>query len=219
MFVRLDSNASGFYNPIRPMPEIRTFYDELGVNSDAGASDIKRAFRDIAKVYHPDMNPPDKKEWAHEQMSRLNFIVETLLDSERRTEYNELIAKYKRGSFRRPRRSPRQEYALQREHARIAVEIMNLSGKYSNCRIKITLGAVASTLSMGAVILMSRMLVPSSITFFYVSFARFFALIGVMMALMGLYDYLRRGVYRHQIRDLETRRSALRRRMYEVRTG
>ena len=198
------------------MPEIRTFYDELGIGSDAGASEIKRAFKEIAKVYHPDMNPPDKKDWAHEQMSRLNFIVETLLDSDRRVEYNELIAKYKRGMNDRPRRSPRQEYALQREHARIAVEIMNLSGKYSNCRIKITLGVVASTLSIIAVIMMSRVLPPSTITFFYVSFARFFALIGAMMALMGTYDYLRRGRYRRQIRELESRRMDLRRRMYET---
>ncbi len=201
------------------MPEMRTFYDELGVTSHAGATDIKRAFKDIAKVYHPDMNPPDKKEWAHEQMSRLNFIVDTLLDAKRRSEYDDLIAKFKRGMFRRPRRSPRQEYALQREHARIAVEIMNLSGKYSNCRIKITLGTVASILSIIAVIVMSRALVPSAITFFYVSFARFFALIGFMMAVMGVYDYLRRGKYRHQIRELESRRLALRRRMYEAGTA
>ena len=198
------------------MPEMRTFYDELGVTSDAGAPEIKRAFRDTAKVYHPDMNPPEKKDWAHEQMSRLNFIVDTLLDSKRRTEYDELIEKYRRGMHRRPRRSPRQEYALQREHARVAVEIMNLSGKYSNCRIKIMLGSVASVLSIIAVILMSRILVPSGITFFYVSFARFFALIGAMMAMMGFYDYIRRGSYRREIRELESRRSALRRRMYEA---
>ncbi len=201
------------------MPEMRTFYDELGVESDAGASEIKRAFKDIAKVYHPDMNPPDKKDWAHEQMSRLNFIVDTLVDSKRRAEYDELIEKYKRGMFRRPRRSPRQEYALQREHARIAVEIMNLSGKYSNCRIKITLGSVASVLSIIAVIVMSTTLVPSAITYFYVSFARFFALIGAMMALMGVYDYIGRGRYRRQIQELESKRVALRRRMYEAAAG
>jgi curved DNA-binding protein CbpA len=198
------------------MPEIRTFYDELGIDSDAGASEIKRAFKEIAKVCHPDMNPSDKKDWAHEQMSRLNFIVDTLLDSKRRSEYNELISKYRRGTARRPRRSPRQEYALQREHARVAVEIMNLSGKYSNCRIKMTLGTVANLLSIIAVILMSRTLEPSSITFFYVSFGRFFALIGVMMALMGVYDYVRRGRYRRQIHELESKRLALRRRMYEA---
>ncbi len=219
MFVRLASNTCGFYNQAILMPEIRTFYDELGLGSAAGASEIKRAFKDIAKVYHPDMNPPDKKDWAHEQMSRLNFIVETLLDAERRTEYDELISKYRRGLVRRPRRSSRQEYALQREHARIAVEIMNLSGKYSNCGIKIALGSVASVLSIVAVMVMSRTLSPSAITFFYVSFARFFALIGAMMVLMGLYDYIRRGRYERQINELESRRSVLRRRMYEVGIG
>ena len=198
------------------MAEIRTFYDELGVGPNAEAPEIKRAFKDVAKVYHPDMNPPDKKDWAHEQMSRLNFIVETLLDSETRAEYDKLIDKYRRGVHSRPRRTPRQEYALQREHARISVEIMNLSGKYSNCRIKIMIGSVVSVLSIIAVILMSRTLVPSSITFFYVSFVRFFALIGAMMALMGIYDYIGRGRYRRQIRELESRQMDLRRRMYET---
>ena len=64
------------------MPRIKTFYDELGVPRDANAAAIKHAFKEIAKVYHPDKNP-DKQEWAHEQMSRFNFIVETLLNPTR----------------------------------------------------------------------------------------------------------------------------------------
>jgi curved DNA-binding protein CbpA len=183
------------------MPKIRTFYDELGVGSDAGDPEIKRAFRDIAKVYHPDRNPPEKKEWAHEQMSRLNFIMETLLDAKTRTEYDQLIEKYRRGLSRRPRRTARQEYALQREHARISVEIMNLSGKYENCSIKIMLGSAVCVLSMIG---------------FYMSFGRFFALIGALMAMMGIFDYIRRGRYQKQISELESRRMNLQRRMYEA---
>ena len=44
-------------------------------------------------------------------------------------------------------------------------------------------------------------------------------LIGAMMVLMGLYDYIRRGRYERQINELESRRSVLRRRMYEVGIG
>ena len=201
------------------MSKIRTFYDELGIPAAAGDSDIKRAFRDIAKLYHPDRNPPEKQEWAHEQMSRLNFIVETLLNSKTRAEYDALIEKYQRKfTHRKHRRTPRQEYALQREHARISVEIMNLNGKYSNCRLKILIGSVASTVSLLAVVAMSRFLAPSAVTFFYMAFGRFFALIGAMMALMGLFDYIRRERYQNRIDELESRRTDLKRRIYEVST-
>ena len=76
------------------MGRIKTFYDELGVGRDATASQIKRAFKEIAKIYHPDKNPSDKQAWAHEQMSRFNFIFETLANSSSRREYDALIAKY-----------------------------------------------------------------------------------------------------------------------------
>ena len=41
------------------MPRIKTFYDELGVLRNANASAIKHAFKEIAKIYHPDKNPPE----------------------------------------------------------------------------------------------------------------------------------------------------------------
>jgi len=40
------------------MPRIKTFYDELGVPRNANAAAIKHAFKEIAKIYHPDKNPP-----------------------------------------------------------------------------------------------------------------------------------------------------------------
>ena len=119
------------------MPRIKTFYDELGVPRDANAAAIKHAFKEIAKVYHPDKNP-DKQEWAHEQMSRFNFIVETLLNPDTRREYDDLVQKYESAPPQpaRPRRRPHQENAIEREYAQVSVEIMNLAGKYSNCRLK-----------------------------------------------------------------------------------
>ncbi len=58
------------------MARIKTFYDELGVER-RHVSQIKHAFKEVAKIYHPDKNPPEKQAWAHEQMSRFNFIFET----------------------------------------------------------------------------------------------------------------------------------------------
>src|ERR1041385_2677038 len=115
------------------MPRIKTFYDELGVGRDADAAAIKHAFKEIAKVYHPDKNPPDKQVWAHEQMSRFNFIVETLLNPTTRQEYDDLVKKYEEmpAAPSRPRRRPREQNAIEREYAQVSVEIMNLAGKYS----------------------------------------------------------------------------------------
>src|SRR5262247_1185965 len=100
--------------------QIKTFYDELGVGRDADATAIKHAFKEIAKIYHPDKNPTDKQAWAHEQMSRLNFIVETLLNPDTRKEYDELVKKYEAMPLvARPRRRPREQNALEREYAQV----------------------------------------------------------------------------------------------------
>jgi len=201
------------------VPQIKTFYDEIGVDRNAEGSAIKHAFKEIAKVYHPDKNPPEKQAWAHEQMSRLNFIVETLLNPTTRKEYDELVKKYESMPLvARPRRRPREQNAIEREYAQVSVEIMNLAGKYSNCRLKIVIGSVVG--SVAAVIHLSAYFSPFADAFadFPMTFAftYFFTLVGGVMTIMGLSDYFGRGQYRHRIRELEQRRSQLRERMYEV---
>ena len=196
--------------------EIRTFYDELGVDRNAGAPDIKRAFKDFARVYHPDMNPPDKQEWAHEKMSRLNFIVATLLDSETRAEYDQLVEKFERGPSDRPKRTARQEYALQREYARTSVEIMNLGGKFSNCRLKMMFGSLVGGFSLSIIVLAEFTSVGSLLSDFLLAFIRFFVLIGLVMAIIGLSDFMSRRHYRRRIHELELRQAELRQRMYET---
>lgn len=201
------------------MPHIKTFYDELGVSRDADAGAIKHAFKEIAKVYHPDKNPPDKQVWAHEQMSRFNFIVETLLNPTTRREYDDLIRKYETMPVTpsRPARRPKEREAIQREEAQVSVEIMNLAGKYANCRLKMMLGAtvggIAALMHISAYFVPSRVLNDFPLIF---AFTYFFTLIGGVMFIMGIYDYFRRGQYRQRIHELEQRRSYLRERIYEV---
>jgi curved DNA-binding protein CbpA len=200
------------------MPRIKTFYDELGIPRDANAAAIKHAFKEIAKVYHPDKNPPDKQAWAHEQMSRFNFIVETLLDPATRREYDDLVRKYEAAPVApRPRRRPREQNAIEREYALVSVEIMNLAGKYSNCRLKMMIGSIVATLA--ATIHLSSYFLPADIFDDFpiiFAFTYFFVLIGGVMLIIGASDYLGRGQYRRRIRELEQRRSQLRERMYEV---
>ena len=196
------------------MGKIRTFYDELGVEPDARSPEIKHAFREIARRYHPDVNPADKQEWAHEQMSRLNFIVDTLLDDDARKEYDGLVAEHERGQVLKPRRTRRQADALHKEFARVSVEIMNLSGKYSNCRLKILIGSVAATVSILMVVLGTAL----SVQDIYLNFLGFPGLVGLIVAGMGVSDFVGRNRYRKRIQELESRQSVLRRRMYESTT-
>ena len=204
---------------MKAMPRIKTFYDELSIPRDADAAAIKRAFKDVAKVYHPDKNPPDKQVWAHEQMSRFNFIVETLLNPATRREYDELVKKYEEAplQYTRPRRRPHEQNAIEREYAQVSVEIMNLAGKYSNCRLKMMIGAiigsVAAMLHLFAYFVQSDLFQDFPITF---AFTYFFTLIGGVMLIIGISDYLGRGQYRRRIHELEQRRSHLRERMYEA---
>ncbi len=201
------------------MPRIKTFYDELGVPRNADASAIKHAFKEIAKIYHPDKNPPEKQAWAHEQMSRFNFIMETLLNPESRSEYDELVRKYETAPLiARPRLRPHEQNALEIEYAQVSVEIMNLAGKYSNCRVKMMVGAMiggsAALLHLAAYVgPFVEIWKEFPMTF---AFTYFFTLIGGVMTIIGLSDYLGRGQYRRRIRELERRRSQLRERMFEV---
>ena len=200
------------------MNRIKTFYDELGVPRNANAAAIKHAFKEIAKVYHPDKNPPEKQDWAHEQMSRFNFIMETLLNPVTRREYDELVHKYETMPLvARPRRRPREQNAIEQEYAQVSVEIMNLAGKYSNCRLKMMIGSIIG--SLAAVMHLSTYFFPSDIVEDFpiiFAFTYFFTLIGGVMMIIGIADYLGRGQYRRRIHELEQRRSQLRERMYEV---
>lgn len=67
-----------------------TFYEVLGVNIDCNTDDIRRAYKRLAKIFHPDKNTNPK---AHVMMSILNEAKATLIDSKRRDAYNCSIAK------------------------------------------------------------------------------------------------------------------------------
>jgi curved DNA-binding protein CbpA len=202
------------------MPRIKTFYDELGVARSATAAEIKHAFKEAAKTFHPDKNPTEMQKWAHEQMSRFNFICETLLNPDTRKEYDELVKKYESMPLHpKPRRAPREQMAIEREYAQVSVEIINLAGKYSNCRLKMMIGSIGGGLA--AIIHLVTSYFPPFVGFMHefpltYAFTYFFAMIGGVMIVMGLADYLGRSEYRKRIRELEQRRSFLRQRMYEA---
>jgi len=64
----------------------KDYYAELGVSKDASQKEIKKAFRALARKFHPDNNP--KNERAETKFKEINEAYETLSDKEVRKEYD-----------------------------------------------------------------------------------------------------------------------------------
>lgn len=67
--------------------DFKDYYAILGVGKTATAEEIKRAYRKLARKYHPDVNPGNAK--AEEQFKTLNEANEVLSDSETREKYDQ----------------------------------------------------------------------------------------------------------------------------------
>lgn len=69
------------------MADNNDFYNILGVSRDASNDEIKKAYRKLAKKYHPDANPGDKS--AEEKFKQVSEAYDILSDSEKRSAYDQ----------------------------------------------------------------------------------------------------------------------------------
>src|SRR5690349_20164433 len=63
------------------------YYQALGVPKSATIDEIKKAYRKLARKYHPDLNPNDKE--AHKKFQQINEANEVLSDPENRKKYDQ----------------------------------------------------------------------------------------------------------------------------------
>ena len=64
----------------------RDYYEVLGVNRDASADEIKKAYRKLAMKYHPDRNPDNKA--AEEKFKELSEAYDALSDDNKKAAYD-----------------------------------------------------------------------------------------------------------------------------------
>ena len=69
------------------MADKRDYYEVLGVQKTASEDEIKSAYRQMAKKYHPDLHPDDKE--AEAKFKEVNEAYAVLSDAEKRRQYDQ----------------------------------------------------------------------------------------------------------------------------------
>jgi curved DNA-binding protein len=85
------------------MQNFRNYFELLGIDATASAEEVKRAYRQMARKYHPDMNPGDKA--AEEKFKLLGEAYEVLSDPSKRAQYEEYSRFWNQKGFRRGEKS------------------------------------------------------------------------------------------------------------------
>src|SRR5579862_5230947 len=79
--------------------QFKDYYDTLGVTRDAGAEEVKRAYRKLARKFHPDVS---KERNAEAKFKDVQEAYEVLKDPEKRAAYDQLGRNYRPGQQFRP---------------------------------------------------------------------------------------------------------------------
>jgi curved DNA-binding protein len=89
--------------------EFKDYYKILGVDRDASKDDVKRAYRRLARKYHPDVS---KESDAEARFKEMKEAYEVLKDPEKRSAYDQFGANWKAGQDFQPPPNWRREYSF-----------------------------------------------------------------------------------------------------------
>lgn len=104
--------------------DYKDYYKILGVDKNASQKDIQKAYRKLARQYHPDVNPGDTS--AEEKFKEINEANEVLSDPEKRKQYDELGSYYQQyGQWPGARRSTAGGYGGRTQYRTMSEEDLN----------------------------------------------------------------------------------------------
>jgi curved DNA-binding protein len=87
--------------------EFIDYYKILGIDKKASDDDIKKAYRKLARKFHPDLNPNDKE--AHHKFQQINEANEVLSDADKRKKYDQYGKDWQHaGQFEQQQQRPSQ---------------------------------------------------------------------------------------------------------------
>ena len=107
---------------------MKNYYEILEVDKHASAEIIDKAYKTLAKRYHPDMHEEEKKEWAEEHFKKINEAYEILSDEEKRANYDNELSSSTIDYFEKYKELCKQQEELKQE-----LEI--LKQKYSSSNL------------------------------------------------------------------------------------
>ena len=92
--------------------EFIDYYKVLGLDKNATQEDVKKAYRKLARKFHPDINPNDKE--AHKKFQQINEANEVLSDPEKRKKYDQYGKDWQHAEqFEQARQSQRQPHGFE----------------------------------------------------------------------------------------------------------
>ena len=80
------------------MAESKDYYKILGVSKEANDDELKRAYRKLAKKYHPDANPDNKAE-AEAKFKEVNEAYSVLSDKQKRAQYDRFGSNFEQAGY------------------------------------------------------------------------------------------------------------------------
>lgn len=111
---------------------MENYYEILEVSPNASKEIIEKAYRTLAKKYHPDANSEDNKQWAEEKFKKINEAYEVISNKEKREEYDRELRRQEEQQLIENEDLKIKYEKLYEQNQILRNELANLSSKHSN---------------------------------------------------------------------------------------